>query len=312
VVLLATQPSRVEQQQTPTHTSDVSACVVAGLGLAALFGPTYWSAAHGIWQTDDMGHGPIVLVVSAWLFWSVRRALVNSPRRASTWASWILLGLGLVMYIVGRVVSIASVEFAAQLPVVAALVLLLRGPHALRAAWFAIFFLMFTVPMPGTLVDAVTSPLKQWISAIVVEVLHAIGYPIGRSGVVITVGQYQLLVADACSGLNSMVSLTAVGTLFMYVVGRKSKIHNAVMLASILPIAFLSNIVRVLALVLVTIHLGDEAGQGFLHGMAGIVLMLVALVMFFVLDVALSALFAEQPVEARAAAVDPGVETDLR
>src|SRR5678809_1219760 len=140
------------------------------------------------------------------------------------------------------------------------------------------------IPLPGIFVDTVTGPLKQWISVIVVELLYRVGYPISRTGVIISIGQYQMLVADACSGLHSMYSLSALGTLFMYITGRKSLLHNAIMLASILPIAFAANIVRVIVLVLITYHFGDEAGQGFLHGTAGIVLMLVALLLFFVLD----------------------------
>ena len=93
-----------------------------------------------------------------------------------------------------------------------------------------------------------------------------------------------MLVADACSGLNSMFTLAALGTLFMYVMSRTSKLHNGVILASILPIAFFANIVRVIALVLVTYHFGDEAGQGFMHGAAGLLLFMVALALFFLLD----------------------------
>ena len=172
----------------------------------------------------------------------------------------------------------------------AALLLLLSGPGELRAAWFPVLYLIFLAPLPGSLVDAVTQPLKHWISVIVVESLHAVGYPIARSGVMITIGQYQLLVADACSGLHSMFSLAALGTLFMYVMDRPSRLHNAIMVATIVPIAFAANIVRVIVLVLVTYHLGDEAGQGFLHGAAGIVLMVVALLLFFAVDSALHVL----------------------
>ena len=85
-----------------------------------------------------------------------------------------------------------------------------------------------------------------------------------------------------------MYSLSALGTLFMYIMGRTSRLHNAIMVASILPIAFTANIVRVMILVLITYHLGDEAGQGFLHGTAGMVLMLVALACFFALDALLA------------------------
>jgi exosortase len=139
-------------------------------------------------------------------------------------------------------------------------------------------------------VDSITGPLKHWISVIVVELLYNVGYPISRNGVVLTIGQYQMLVADACSGLHSMYSLSALGTLFMYIMRRPSRSHNIIMLVSILPIAFLANMVRVIALVLITYHLGDEAGQGFLHGAAGMVLMLVALAFFFLLDALLARL----------------------
>jgi Transmembrane exosortase (Exosortase_EpsH). len=125
---------------------------------------------------------------------------------------------------------------------------------------------------------------------------------------VLTIGQYQMLVADACSGLHSMYSLSALGTLFMYIMARRSKLHNAIMLASILPIAFAANIVRVIALVLITYHFGDEAGQGFLHGAAGIVLMLVALVCFFGLDALLERLPGRHDQRARPAAAAPPKE----
>jgi len=179
---------------------------------------------------------------------------------------------------------VLMIAIASQAFVVAAILLLMRGPAALRLAWFAVFYFVFMIPLPGTLIDSITGPLKQWISVIVVELLYRVGYPISRNGVVLEIGQYQMLVADACSGLHSMYSLSALGTLFMYIVRRKSAVHNAVMLASILPIAFVANIVRVIALVLITYYLGDEAGQGFLHGTAGMVLMMVALACFFALD----------------------------
>ena len=258
--------------------------VIAGAGLAAMYLPTYWVAFNGIWQTDDMGHGPIVLAVVLWLFWGVRQGILHAPVLPLPWWGWPLFGMGLSGYLLGRIFNISSVEFASHVFIVAGLLLLLRGAGALRLAWFPVLYLIFLAPLPGTFVDAITAPLKSWISVIVVELLHGVGYPIARSGVMITIGQYQLLVADACSGLHSMFSLAALGTLFMYIMARKSVAHNAIMLAAIFPIAFAANIIRVITLVLVTYHLGDETGQGFLHGAAGMVLMLAALFLFFALD----------------------------
>ncbi len=262
--------------------------LLALAGFLAMYGPVYWWAANGIWQTDDQAHGALVLVVLVWLFWGLRRRIAALPDASAPAWGVPLFAFGLLVYLVGRVFGISVLEFGSQPFVVAAILLLIKGRPGLRIAWFAVFYFVFMIPLPGILVDAVTGPLKQWISLIVVELLYRVGYPISRSGVVLTIGQYQMLVADACSGLHSMYSLTALGTLFMYIMARASRLHNAIMLASILPIAFGANIVRVVALVLITYHFGDEAGQGFLHGAAGIVLMLVALAFFFALDAVLA------------------------
>jgi exosortase B len=249
-----------------------------------LYAPVYWSAAHGVWQTDENGHGPLILAVVVWLFWTLRQPIAEAAWEPAPALGWPVFVFGLLVYALGRAFDISSLEFGSQPFVVAGALMLLRGLSALRVAWFAVAYLVFLVPLPATLVDAMTGPLKQWISSIVQSMLFAVGYPISNSGVILTIGQFQLMVADACSGLNSMFSLSALGTLFMYVMRRKSLLHNAIMLASILPIAFAANIVRVTLLVLLTYHFGDEAGQGFLHGAAGMALMVIALLIFFVLD----------------------------
>lgn len=255
-----------------------------------MYVPVYWWAANSIWQTDDHGHGPIILAVLVWLFWSLRGELTRLEARPLPALGWPVFAMGLLIYIAGRAFSISIFEFGSQVLVVAGLLLVLKGTAALRLAWFPVIYFIFMVPLPGILVDAITGPLKQWISAIVETLLYGVGYPIARNGVIISIGQYQLQVADACSGLNSMFSLSALGTLFMYIMARKSSLHNALMLVSILPIAFAANIVRVIILVLITYYLGDEAGQGFLHGTAGMVLMIVALVIFFAVDALLAML----------------------
>lgn len=269
--------------------------VCALLGLMAMYLPVYVVAAGSTWDSEENAHAPLVLAVVMWLFWSVRQQLAAAETAPAALAGWTSFLLGLAVYALGRLLGVAVLVFGSQVLVVAGTLLLLKGRQALRLAWFPVFYLVFMIPLPGTLVDAVTGPLKQWISVLVVELLFWAGYPIARSGVILTIGQYQLLVADACSGLHSMFSLAALGSLFMYLMARASRLHNALMIAAILPIAFVANIVRVVILVLVTYHLGDEAGQGFLHGAAGMVLMLVALAAFFALDGALSAVLRRAP-----------------
>ena len=267
--------------------------ILALLGYLAAYLPVFWDASHELWNTEEYGHGPIILAVLAWLFWSKRKEIFALDPHGSRWG-WPALGLGILVYGAGRVFEISIFEMGSQVLVVSGIFLLLSGLTGLKLVWFPVLYLIFLIPLPGPFVDAVTGPLKSWISVIVVEILHWVGYPIGRTGVAITVGQYQMLVADACSGLHSMFSLSALGTLFMYIMARRSVAHNVIMLMSILPIAFVANIVRVIILILVTYHMGDEAGQGFLHGFAGMVLMLAALMSFFLLDALLSLIFREE------------------
>jgi len=253
-------------------------------GWAALFGPVYWEALDTLWKTEDQGHGPLVLVVCAWLFWQQKDRLAALPDRHQHLAGWPLLLVGLLGFLLGRTLSLPFLVFGAQLPIAAGVLLLLKGSAGIRVAWFALLFLLFMTPLPGTLVDSSTHVLKQWISVIITELLHALGYPVSRTGVTISVGPYQLLVADACSGMHSMFSLTALGTLYMYIVRRSNRLHNAIMLAIILPTAFFANIVRVMILVLVTFYFGEEAGSGFLHGFAGMALLVVSLAVLFGVD----------------------------
>lgn len=246
--------------------------------------PSYWAAATDLWITDEHGHGPVVLLVSLWLFWRARREILSAQPHPVPGMGALVLAAGLGCYLAGRVFSIASLEFMSQPLVVAGVLLWLRGWDALRAAGFAVLYLLFVVPMPGSLIAAVTGPLKQWTSSAVVDVLSALGYPIAHSGVVLSVGAYRLLVADACSGLNSITSLAAVGVLYLYLVKRQSVVHNFVLAASILPIALAANTIRVILLVLITYHLGDEAGQSFLHDASGFVLFMAALSMLLGID----------------------------
>jgi len=258
--------------------------LVALGGFAVMYVPLYWWAAGGIWQSEEQGHGAIILVVMAWLFWTLRGDVASVPTRSAALSGWTLFVAGLLVYLTGRLFDISIFGFASQPLVASGILLLLKGPGAVRAAWFPLLYFAFMIPLPGMLVDAITGSLKGFIANIVESLLYLVGYPIARSGVILSIGPYQLQVADACSGLHSMFSLAALGTLFMYLMGPKFKWHLALMLAAILPIAFVANIVRVVTLVLVTYYLGDEAGQGFLHGAAGMVLMLVALLSFFLLD----------------------------
>lgn len=257
-------------------------------GLLALYVPTFYDLATSLWQQDDHAYGPIILAIIVWLIWGKHEALLTASTGTAPVPGFASLVFGLLLYVVGRSQTITLFEVGSLLPILAGVVLAMRGWPGLRALWFALLFIVFLVPFPNIYVDELTGPLKQNVSAIAEQLLYAAGYPIARSGVMLTIGQYQLLVADACSGLNSMFSLAALGLLYLYVMRHKSWLHNGLILASILPIAFAANVIRVVVLLLVTYHFGDEAGQGFLHGAAGMVLVMAALIIILVLDAILA------------------------
>lgn len=274
----------IEAEIKPAKLAIDKTWLLLGLGLAALYVPTYWGLAHTLWRTDDQSHGAIITLVVIYLFVAQGNKIVEFSYAPRNGLGFAILALGLLLYVLGRSQDILMFEVGSQIPVIAGTLLLMQGTASVRSFWFPLLYVVFLVPLPGVVVDTLTGSLKQWISMIAEEVLHGFGYPIARNGVVITIAQYQLLVADACSGLNSMFSLMAIGLLFMYLVARPSWLHNGILFASILPIAFIANVVRVLALILITYHFGDEVGQGFMHGFAGILLLVVAVMLLIFLD----------------------------
>jgi exosortase len=156
-----------------------------------------------------------------------------------------------------------------------------------------LFFMFFMTPFPEAGVAIVTGPLKSAVSTVAANLLYALNYPVSRVGVILNVGQYQLLVADACAGLNSMFTLEALGLLYMNLMKYTSVARNITLAILVIPIAFAANIVRVMILVLVTYHFGDAAGQGFVHGFAGMVLFIVGLVFVLAADHVLGWIFKE-------------------
>lgn len=261
------------------------------IGFSALFGPTIYDLSVGLWSTTEQGHGPIVLGVSCWLAYRNWPAMQAASDRSSfSMIGWFFLVFGLLCYVLGRSQSIIQSEFGAILPILIGLILIFHGKNGLKKMWFPLFFLLFTIPLPGVLVQALTLPLKTGVSIVAEHILYSLGYPVARSGVIINIGQYQLLVADACAGLHSLFTLEAVGLLYLNVMGHDSLRRNLTLAIFVFPISFVANVIRVIILILITYYLGDAAGQGFLHGFAGMVLFSTALILIFSLDTLLGKL----------------------
>jgi len=258
------------------------------VGLVVLYAPSLYDLFNGIWSSDEQLHGPIVLGISVWLMYRNWPAMEAASQWAPTspWG-WPIFVFGLLLYALGRSQDILLFEIGSAIWLITGLILLQRGSAALKVQWFALFFMLFMVPLPGAVVDAVTMPMKMAVSYVAENILYWAGYPISRTGVTLRIGQYMLLVADACAGLHTLLTLEALGLLYLNLVRRDSAVRNIGLAILIVPISFTANVIRVITLTLVTYHLGDAAGQGFLHGFAGMVLFLSALLLIIGFDTVL-------------------------
>jgi exosortase B len=268
------------------------------LGAVAMVAPMVWDWSQGPWAIETQGHEAIIIGVSIWLVFRRREELVALASRSAPLAGGAMLMLALAMYVAGRMHGVFRLELISVIVLCAALLVSFKGFAALRQVWFAFFFLLFAIPLPFALVLAVTGPMKTGVSILATQFLDLLGYPIARSGVVITVGQYQLLVNEACAGLQTMFTLEAMGLLYASLMNHSSLWRNTLLVLLVVPIALCANVVRVVSLALVTYYLGDDAGQGFLHGFAGIVLFLTALALVVAVDGLLGRVLAPRKVSA--------------
>jgi exosortase len=246
--------------------------------------PTFQFVSRESWSTEQGAHGPIVLMTGLWLLyrlWPKAMAVAKPPALIRSVG---LLALLLPAFCVARIAQIVELEGYLMYACLIAALYSLIGGKALRQLWFPLFYLGFVFPPPESLIWAVTMPMKMGVSKMAVSLLHALGYPIGGEGVVIFVGQYQLLVAAACSGLNSIISLSAITLFYIYLRHEANWRYALILAMLIVPVALLANFVRVLILILLTYHAGEAAAQGFLHNFAGLMMFMVALLTMFAID----------------------------
>ena len=254
------------------------------IGAAAMAVPTMLFVARESWSTEQGAHGPIVLFTGLWLLfrlWPTARVRADPPRP-------LLVALALAVllpaFVLARITQIVEIEGYLMYAVLLAALWSAIGTAGMKVLWFPLFYLAFIFPPPETLVAAATLPMKMELSRIAVWLLALFGYPIGGQGVSIYIGQYELLVAAACSGLNSIVALSAISLFYIYMRHKAEWRYAALLVLFIVPVALLANFVRVLILILLTYHAGEASAQGFLHNFAGLVMFGAALLAIFAID----------------------------
>ena len=265
-----------------------------GLGLALFILPTLYDVALYSWSTEQGAHGPIVLATGIWLLTRELRAPVRI-HPGKNWLTAVALAPLLALFCLARISGILEIEAFVMYAALIVSAYYLYGSALVRRIWFPLVYLAFIFPPPNTVFAILTQPMKIFISHASVLTLQFFDYPIVNSGVSIQIGQYQMLVAAACSGLNSIISLTALGLFYSYMTSRSNAWRMAVLVVCILPIAIVANIVRVLLLLLITYHFGEAAGQGFFHELAGLTMFATALLCIFGVDRLSGAVLTRKP-----------------
>lgn len=254
------------------------------VGFLVLAIPTIQSLGQQVWSRESGAHGPIILATGGWLLWRAMPRIKAEGRPGSPWVTAALMLLALGVYVFGRAFDFISLEALGLYGVGVSILQTRFGLPVLFRHWFEFFYLAFAIPPPQWLLDQITGPLKQFVSHVATSSLALAGIPLEREGVTIYVDRYQLLMEDACSGMNSLVGLTAISLFYIYLLRGASMKYSLLLTGFVVPIAIAGNIIRVMTLILLTYFFGDEVAQGFLHFTAGFFLFAVALGLIFLTD----------------------------
>jgi exosortase len=287
---LKTEAVRSPGVSTAAESRGVNLAFLVALGASffVAYLPTYLKLVAGAWQTEQEGHGPFIMAMAVWAAWLQRDKLRAIDLRPAPIPGWIILLLSLLLMAVTRSQDLVMVEFATQIPVLLGCILLIGGWPMARIFAFPLAFLVFSIPPPNWLLDAFTVPLKVRVSDFVSNFLYDLGYPVAQNGVMIMIGSYELMVKDACSGMNSIFVLPAIGVFYAFEFVSDSPVRKLILILSTVPIAILANIFRVLALVLGAYYLGVDRIEGLFHDATGIALWVFALILFFLFDCVLA------------------------
>lgn len=258
--------------------------IALALGVALYCIPTMMFVVRQSWTGEEGAHGPIVLVTGLWLLFRQWKETKEIATPAPSTSVWVLLAILVPLEIFARITQIVELEGYLMYFTLLVVLYSLVGLEVMKRLWFPLFYLAFIFPPPDTLVAVVTVPMKMWLSEAAIWFLSLLGYPIGGEGVRIYIGQYELLVAAACSGINSIISLSAISLFYIYMRHQARWQYALLLVLFIIPVALVANFFRVLILILLTYHAGEAAAQGFLHNFAGILMFGIALISIFALD----------------------------
>jgi len=233
------------------------------------------------WYSDsNYSHGFLVPLVSLWLLWKKRAVLAEIPRSKNT-LGLIIVVIGMILFIVGNGASeYFTVRFSLVMTLFG-LVLYIFGSPMIKKTWFEILFLVFMIPIPYVIYFSATFPMQLLASKVTVKMLSLIGMTVIRQGNIIHLPGEVLEVAEACSGLRSLISLLALGAIYAYMTQR-GLTGKIILFLSTIPIAVAGNVFRVFVTALVAYTSDIEVTAEPLHTIMGLSVFVIAFILLFI------------------------------
>jgi exosortase len=266
--------------------------VVLGMALLWLYAPVL-SHLAGQWIHDpNYSHGFFVPAFSLYVLWQERDRLRAVPLRPS-WSGLLILLLAVTVLIAGVLGAELFLSRVSLLIAIAGVVILMYGWNHLRAAMFPWLFLLLMIPIPNILFNQITFPLQLLASKVAAVTLPTFGVPVLREGNVIQLPVMALEVAEACSGIRSLMSLTTLAIIYGYLLETRLSVRVVLALASI-PIAVIANSLRIVGTGLLVQYWDPEKAEGFFHAFSGWLIFVVSLSLLFLLHRTLQRLWPQK------------------
>lgn len=255
--------------------------------LTFLYGPVLKLLVWQWYNDQDYSHGFLVPILSAYLIWARRDKLREITPKPSAWGMVIVL-FSLGVLFLGSLGAENSLARLSLVGCICGLIVYFTGPKMLRAMAFPIAFLLFAIPMPVVLYNEIVFPLQFFASKFATRSLEILNlFPIMREGNVLILPGMHLEVVEACSGIRSLMSLLALAAGYGYVVERSVAVRWFMVLAMV-PLAIISNGLRIMITAIMAHYIGPKAAEGFMHEFSGWVIFVVATIMFLLLHSAIT------------------------
>jgi len=248
--------------------------------LLLIYLPTLIDLVGDWWRDTNYSHGFLIPVVSGYLLWKKREQLREVATTVDN-RGLVLVVLGMIMFVVANGGAEYFTLRVSMLVTLVGLIFYLFGPLLVRMAWFELFFLLFMIPIPYVIYFAATFPMQLLASKITAFILNGIGMGVVRQGNIIHIQGYSLEVAEACSGMRSLVSLLGLGALYAHLTQKRLSAQLILFLSTI-PIAVIANVFRVFVTSLLAYTVTDEVTKEPLHSIMGLLVFVVAFAMMFV------------------------------